>query len=154
MQDRTDTAIIRAAPYQHRLPTCLSPLWEHFTSEHCIISCIDHTYWHSSTPENHRKLHSQNFKCSHYGLERAGGWCWYGAALTMAVSVRARIYRQFFLCSMRYSLDTQLSKPWILVLLSHYIQYCRQLLGQSLCTCLYHSSTTYFTQSLHYAPTY
>ena len=27
-------------------------------------------------------------KCSHNGLERAGGRCWYGATLTMAVSVR------------------------------------------------------------------
>ena len=105
------TVVVGVAPCSRRRRTRSSPLWEHFTSEHCIISCIDHTYWHSSTPENHRKLHFQNFKCSHYRLKRAGGWCRYRAALTMAVSVRARIYRQFFLCSMRYSLDTQLSKP-------------------------------------------
>ena len=39
------------------------------TSEYYIISCIDHTYGHSSTLENHWKSWIRNFKWSHHGLD-------------------------------------------------------------------------------------
>ena len=63
-----------------------------------VISCIDHSYGHTSTPENCWEGRLRTFKLSLRRLEQAGRRCWHGSS----VALQSRIYRQFFLCYLRY----------------------------------------------------